>query len=203
MGGTLANRIRVSTEGKILIAVTALLALSLFLNFSPKEVAAPSVQPPVRIIPMPQDRFPDPIPDISLLKKDPAIFSGVKRNVFHFDEQGHVVETEMAQTSDQTAEVAGSQSTPASSAPDIHFVGLYREHKEQGAVLAALDSGGSILVGAVGQTLANQFQILEIHDDYVVVKVLSDQKIFRIPLGKAEPLQELSTPKVATSRMSD
>jgi len=202
MGGTLANRIRVSTEGKILIAVTALLALSLFLNFSPKEVSAPSIQPPVRATRTPQDRFPDTIPDMNLLKKDPAVFGGVKRNVFHFDQPVNVAEQEPVESSDQTADSQSNAATEPS-APNLHYVGLYREHKDQGAVLAALDNDGNILVGSVGQTLANEFQILEIHDDYVVVKVLSDHKFFRIPLGKEEPLQELSTPKVATSRMSN
>jgi hypothetical protein len=202
MGGTLANRIRVSTEGKILIAVTALLALSLFLNFSPKEVSAPAIQPPVRVTRTPQDRFPDTIPDMNLLKKDPAVFAGVKRNVFHFDQPTQVAEQEPTETSDQAAESQSNPSTEAST-PNLHYVGLYRERKDQGAVMAALDNGGTILVGSVGQTLANEFQILEIQDDYVVVKVLSDQKFFRVPLGKEEPLQELSTPKVATSRMSN
>ncbi|PWT90211.1 MAG: hypothetical protein C5B54_07570 [Acidobacteria bacterium] len=178
---------KVSNQGKVLMVLTGLLALSIFLNFSPRQT--PTWTPVVHEQPLPKDIYPDPIPRVDLLKIDPTTFSGVQRNVFLFQTSQEAKITQAPQT--ETAEPDQTTAQSAPEVPNVKYVGLYRERKANGQTLAVISSAGTILVGGKGEILGNKFQILQIEEDYIVLKLLEDGRIFRLQLGKdSVPLLE-------------
>jgi hypothetical protein len=52
--------------------------------------------------------------------------------------------------------------------------------------MAALSNSGRIFVGKVGQVVGGKYEVMEIAQDYVLLKLrLQEGKVIRVPFGKA------------------
>ncbi len=54
-------------------------------------------------------------------------------------------------------------------------------------MLAAIVNGGQIFVGGVNDVLADKYRILEINEEYLVVRLIHENRTIRLPLGKPKP----------------
>ena len=80
-----------------------------------------------------------------------------------------------------------AQEQKQSSLPDVHYLGFYRERSSNQIKLAAISNGGQIYVGGVKDILGQKYQLLQIGDEYLVLKVLAENKVLRVALGKNVP----------------
>jgi hypothetical protein len=176
----------------ILIVLLALLLLSAFFNFSrsPGPVA-PSAYTSIR--PLPKALPPEALPSIETLMRTPNEVAEVQRNLFQFGEEGKVQNDKDADDADKEADEseATAQSVPAP--PDVRYLGFYQEKGRSNARLGAISNGGKIYVGAVGDVLASQYQVLQIQSSSIVLRLLSDNKIMRFTLGKDTPPVEVKS----------
>ena len=119
--------------------------------------------------------------DVDSLSSEVPEFSGVKRNIFQFGAGvAEAPPTPMIRVPEAEPEVV-----EAPSVPEVHYLGFYFE-KESGLKMAALSNSGRVYVGKTGQILGGKYEVLEIADDHVILKVLYDEgKIIQVPLGKA------------------
>jgi hypothetical protein len=118
--------------------------------------------------------------DVDSLSGETPEFSGVKRNIFQFGAGPAEPPAPSIRVPEPEPEVVEAPSVPA-----VHYLGFYYE-KESGLKMAALSNSGRIYVGKVGQILGGKYEVLEIADDHVILKVLYEEgKTIRVPLGKA------------------
>src|SRR5262249_49615949 len=114
----------------------------------------------------------------------------VKRNIFEFHEDiPKPVQTPLAiQMNAQTQ----TQTQTGPTTPDVRYLGFYLEKKPSRVRLAAISNGGTIYVGGVGDVLAQKYQVLKIDDDYVILKLVQENRILKFPIGKDQSsIQEL------------
>lgn len=174
----------------ILLGLLALLFLSAFFNFSrsPNSAPVPSNQK------RPSPRFvqtPDQLPSLDMLNKNPREVAEVQRNLFQFGEAGHFKEEDTV-TEQETAETeTAEQSAPA--LPDVRYLGFYQEKDHSKIRLGAISNGGKIFVGGVGDLLASKYQVLEVQQDSIVLRIVPDNKIMRFALGKNTPPVEIKS----------
>lgn len=164
----------------LLIVLLGLLSFSVFSQFSgnqPTSTFSSKARPNSRGTVAANE-----VLDVDLLSDEVPQFSGVKRNIFEFGAGAQSAEshTPMIRLPEVEPEVP---ETPAM--PEVHYLGFYYE-KDSGLKMAALSNSGRIYVGKVGQILGGKYEVLEIADEHVILKVLYEEgKTMRIPLGKA------------------
>jgi len=165
-------------ELTILIALLALLSVSVFSQFSgnqPSSVVSsnPRLNAGERVAVQ-------EVLNLDSLSNEVPEFSGVKRNIFQFGAVARDPNPPIIAVPEVEPEEA---EVPAF--PEVHYLGFYYE-KESGLKMAALSNSGKIYVGKIGQTLGGKYEVLDIADDHVILKVIYDEeKTIRIPLGKA------------------
>lgn len=170
----------------ILLGLLALLFLSAFFNYT----RTPNVSPALVASSNQRARVPaktEQLPSIAMLQQNPEQVEDVQRNLFQFGSEigagtdGEEVEPDETQIVDET--------TPA--LPDVRYLGFYQEKNSPGARLGAISNGGKIFVGGVGDILASKYQVLQIENGWIVLRVLDEKKIVRFSLGKDIPPVEL------------
>jgi hypothetical protein len=174
----------------ILLGLLALLFLSAFFNFSRSPNPAP--------VPVNQRRLsPDflqarePLPSLDLLNKNPRESGEVQRNLFQFGEEGHIQQDDADEQEEAEETQPAVQSAPA--LPDVRYLGFYQEKSHSNVRLGAISNGGRIFVGGVGEVLASKYQILQIQQDSIVLRILPENKIMRFALGKNTPPVEIKS----------
>jgi hypothetical protein len=120
---------------------------------------------------------------VDLLSNETPEFTSVKRNIFQFGSGGggQQPSEDREEVFQPTAPVLPVVPAP----PEVHYLGFYYE-KESGLKMAALSNSGRIFVGKVGQVIGGKYEVLEIAQDYVLLKLpMQDGKVIRVPFGKA------------------
>jgi hypothetical protein len=169
----------------LLILLLALLGLSIAANFLPEHLVSP-IPPPSAKIQTLEPEEPDVLPALNRLNGQPARFKQVHRNIFDFSNQDSAqTQMEATPTGDDTGMLMPAGTAPGGpSLPEIRYVGYYREKAPSTVRLASLVLEGRIYVAAVGDVVSNEFKLLKISKDHVIVQVVSDSRTFRLPLGK-------------------
>jgi hypothetical protein len=120
---------------------------------------------------------------VHLLETKVPELSGVKRNIFQFEGKGSVSpEQPLVLKMPQTQVLIP---TPPA-LPNVHYLGFYFE-PDTGKKLASISNSGKVYVGKVGQILGGKYELLEIAEDHIVLRLTEDGKVLRVPLGKGEP----------------
>jgi hypothetical protein len=135
--------------------------------------------------------FQDMTPKMDLLEEKPHALLDIKRNIFEFREDiSKPVQTPLAmQLNAQTQ----TQTQTGPTTPDVRYLGFYLEKKPSRVRLAAISNGGTIYVGGVGDVLAQKYQVLKIDDDYIILKLVQENRILKFPIGKDQSsIQELN-----------
>lgn len=120
------------------------------------------------------------VPLMQMLASKAPFFRDVRRNVFQFQDDTDVNMT-AAPTIDTPPVVT---TTPA--APDVRYLGFYKQKDESHIQLAAISNGGKIYVGGVGDTLAGKYEVIQIDDDFLVLRILATNEVIRFALGNTE-----------------
>jgi len=166
------------TKLQILILLAGLLCVSFFWNRSELRQTVPAVSPkkPDAFVSVQTDE----VPQLSLLNKAPSSLQ-VKRNIFRFHEaQNYVPAIESPLEFANNPKIAPPA---APEIPDLRYLGFYQEKKPSKVKLAAISNGGKIYVGGVGDVLADKYEVLRVNDDFVVLKILADNRVIRFSLG--------------------
>jgi hypothetical protein len=176
----------------ILLGLLGLLFLSAFLNFSRTPIIVhPGTPATPRPHPVVQEK-PEQLPAVSMLEKNPRAIDKIKRNIFQFgSEQGDQQDDQEQQESELQSGQNPQTAPPA--LPDIRYLGFYSEKNKSQIKLGAISNGGQIYVGGVGDVLASRYKILNLRGDFIVLKLLQENKILRIPLGKTSGPVELKS----------
>ncbi|MGH9857427.1 MAG: hypothetical protein ACRD4B_06240 [Acidobacteriota bacterium] len=130
---------------------------------------------------------------VDLLSNETSEFTSVKRNIFQFGSGGG--RPEPSEDTEEFVQPPTPVQPPVPPSPEVHYLGFYYE-KESGLKMAALSNSGRIFVGKVGQVVGGKYEVLEIAQDYVLLKLrMQDGKIIRVPFGKApasfiEPIED-------------
>jgi len=170
----------------LLLFLLALLALSIAANFLPEHLNAPPARPPVRTEPPQQDAT-DDLPLLSRLGQQPAHFDQVHRNIFDFGSRVDGTPT-LEEKAPAVPETMATETEPEESArSDISFIGYYHEKNPAGAVFASLLIGNKVYVGSTGDVIAQNYKLLQITPDHVVVRSVADTQDMTLPLGKSAP----------------
>jgi hypothetical protein len=165
-----------------LIVLLAVFCVSIFANFLPNRQPIIVYVPDSKVQNDPRLNLKDEIPPVNLLTSKPAAFQAIKRNIFQFEaEPVSPAEDESEMQTDNT-EMTSVATQP--SVPDVKYLGFYREKSSSSKRLGAISDEGQIYVGGVGDTLNQEYVVLQISKESVVLKALSSGKIFRFPLGK-------------------
>ena len=168
-----------SSKTWLLIVLLFMLAGSIFYNFIPRT--AP-LQTKMRIVNKnaKADRK-DEVIESALLTKETAEFSTVHRNVFEFGGSGSSNVEEPVQ-----AEVPDPPSVSESpELPDVRYLAFYLEKDPKSIPVAAITNGGRIYVGIVGDVLAGKYKLMQIDDEFLILRYLPDNRIIRLPIGKS------------------
>ena len=163
---------------QILIALIGLLGLSIFwnrpeLHQQVTRAFEPRLNP---VVPSSTDE----IPELERLTQAPSNLQ-VRRDIFRFRDP----ETAFA-TPESLSSLAGkpvSSGSPQPEIPDVRYLGFYQEKKPSKVKLAAISNGGKIYVGGVGDVLADRYEVLRVNDDFVILKILEDNRVLRFSLG--------------------
>ncbi len=115
-----------------------------------------------------------------LLGKQPAEFSSVHRNVFEFGGSDAPEVEKPAPLMPQGTLVTAD---PAQ-LPDVRYLAFYTEKDKKSIPIAAIVNGGRIYVGVKGDILAGKYEVLQIDDEFIVLRFLPDKRIIRLPMGK-------------------
>lgn len=176
------------TKLQVLLAILALLCVSLLLNFTRNSTPSPSSPVIQRVSHQEQkSESPDTLPLLAEIRQPHPLFTESQRNVFEFqgDESSEPdpdsPDADTAALNDPTAAAADG---PAS--PDVTYLGYYREKGDTPRKLAAISNGGTIYVGGVGQTLAGKYKVVSVEDELLVIVYLPDGRTLRLPLGRPE-----------------
>lgn len=119
---------------------------------------------------------------MQMLASKTPFFREVKRNVFQFQGDSDVNITAAPEIA--TPPVV----TTPPAAPDVRYLGFYKQKDESRIQLAAISNGGKIYVGGVGDTLADKYEVIQIDDDFLVLKILATNEIMRFALGNTETI---------------
>jgi hypothetical protein len=115
-----------------------------------------------------------------LLGRHVAEFSSVHRNVFEFGSSATPVVEESALMESPEVPVATNQPE----LPDVRYLAFYAEKDPKGIPIAAIINGGQIFVGVEGDILAGKYKVLQIDEEFIVLRFLPDNRVLRLPLGK-------------------
>jgi|SRR3990170_3820149 len=178
-----------NTQLSVLLSLVGVLFLSLLLNRKDgdrEQTSSAGAEVNTASIAIHQD---DQLPAVELLHKQPIALEKLNRNIFEFQEKA--VSDENSGKTYQDAPLLRQPEVP-----EIHYLGLYEEKGPSSVRLAAVSNGGKIYVGGVGQTLAGKYRVLEIEDEFLVLRILSDNRILRFPLGRKGSPVEIKERKV-------
>lgn len=171
---------RPSSKTWLLIVLLLMLAGSIFYNFLPST--SPTLQTKMRIVNKnaKADRK-DEVIESALLTKETAEFSTVHRNVFEFGGSGssNVEEPVQAEVPDPPAVSESPQ------LPDVRYLAFYLEKDPNSIPVAAITNGGKVYVGIVGDVLAGKYKLMQIDDEFLLLRYLPDNRIIRLPIGKS------------------
>jgi hypothetical protein len=168
-----------STKWIILGVLVSLIFLSLYITSNSRP--APSTLTSVR---KEKDRVLPPgaeKPFLQMLSSQAPAFRNVKRNVFQF--QGETAQASIA-TAPKIDTPPVLTVTPA--LPDVRYLGFYQQKDETKVQLAAISNGGQIYVGGVGEILAGKYEVVQITDEFIVLRILATNKIMRFAIGRPE-----------------
>lgn len=169
-----------SEKGKfqILILLIGLLGLSFLWNGRELRQPVPHVSQP-RSNPVASMKT-DEVPQLGLLNTAPSDLQ-VKRDIFRFRD----APTPMPDPESLSSIVRKPKITapPSPEIPDVRYLGFYQEKKPSKVKLAAISNGGKIYVGGVGDVLADKYEVVRVDDDFVILKILADNRLLRFPLG--------------------
>lgn len=177
---------------RVLVVLVGLLCLSLYYNgHSRLDITPVRAAVPVRNaapVPVRHVSQADVLPSLSLLDRQPPLFSESRRNVFQFSEGGEEedpVEADVEDSGMPDVDVPQSQ-TQTQSAPgsELSFIGVYREKGRPASRLAAVNIGTSILVVQKGDTLPGGYRVVKVEDDFLIVSLEAEKKTIRIPFGR-------------------
>src|SRR5262249_12723185 len=151
-----------------LIVLLAIFCVSIFANFLPNRQPAVSVYvPDSKLQSDPRLNLKDEIPPVNLLSSKPAAFQQIKRNIFQFEAEPAVIAEDLSETQSDNPEVATVATQPA--VPNVKYLGFYREKSSSSKRLGAISDEGQIYVGGVGDTLNQEYQVLQISKESVVL----------------------------------
>lgn len=168
---------------QLLILLLALLALSISANYIPNHM------PAARVVSVPKpvsrgDNSQDELPSLDRLNEKPATFSRVERNIFQFGEEDSAVQSS-DKTNPDSVDVPSVKTAPAEpSMPDIQYLGYYREIGTSKVRMASISNGNRIYVAKQDDVLTQSFKLLQVTKDYIVIRMLDDNRVFRIAIGK-------------------
>ena len=167
-------------EMAALIGVLILLALSVFSQLSRQNAAPVSIGRERTAIN--RNAGSNEVVAVDLLLNETPEFTSVKRNIFQFGsgDRDRTVPPENDAPSQPPRQILPA----ASQLPDVHYLGFYYE-KDTGLKMASLSNTGRIYVGKVGQVLGGKYEVMEIAQDYVILKLpLEGGKMIRVPFGR-------------------
>jgi len=169
-----------SEKGKfqMLIVLIGLLGLSLLWNRRELRQPVPKVSEP-RSNPVASMKT-DEVPQLGLLNKAPSDLL-VKRDIFRFRDAPSPIPDPEALSS--FVRKPKTTAPPPSEIPDVRYLGFYQEKTPSRVKLAAISNGGKIYVGGVGDVLADKYEVVRVDDDFVVLKILADNRVLRFTLG--------------------
>lgn len=174
---------------QVLLAVVALLCLSLYYGSSvpdvalPQPVAAPVITAPVAVRPVSQV---DELPSLLLLSRTPPSFSQSRRNVFEYGEGADLEpapDDALAQPAESDVPETTTDAAP-SPGSEITFVGLYREKGKPDSRLAAVSINKDIVVVGKGDILPGGYKVVKIEDNALTLSLIAEKKTLRYPLGR-------------------
>lgn len=167
-----------SSKWIIFIVLVSLIFVSLYFSSNSRPAAGnlSAVRQPKKIsLPEGAEK-----PLMQMLASKTPFFRDVRRNVFQF--QGNADVNMTAAPEIVTPPVV----TTPPAAPDVRYLGFYKQKDESRIQLAAISNGGKIYVGGVGDTLAGKYEVIQIDDDFLVLKILATNEIIRFALGNTE-----------------
>jgi hypothetical protein len=152
------------------------------MNFSEKRPPESELLPASResSISSANPQNPDVLLTVELLQNQPQPFVSESRNIFQFVEKTPLPPPD-----------PDKQKALQPQIPEVHYLGFYLEKSSDPARLAAISNGGKIYVGGPGDVLGGKYEILEVEDEFLVLKVLSSGKILRFPIGRKDSPQEV------------
>ena len=169
-----------------LVILLGLLSFSIFSQITGGD-HQPSPQDPVAAKPVKLQSSPGSesteVLQVHLLETKVPELSGVKRNIFQFEGKD-VVSPERPPVLKIPQSQALIPTPPA--LPNVHYLGFYFE-PDTGLKLASISNSGKVYVGKVGQILGGKYELLEIGDDHIILRLTEDGKVLRVPLGKGAP----------------
>jgi hypothetical protein len=169
-----------SVKGWLLILLCLLLAYSILNSFYPRASLASHSQTPVPRKPKSTTGGTNQVLSMSQLNNNPPEFSTVHRNIFEF---GGSTESDIPEPIQlQPAKQSSIPEKPQ--LPDVRYLAFYQEKDTKSTPIAAIINGGRIYVGVQGDTLAGKYEILQIDDEFILLRFLPDNRIIRLPMGK-------------------
>ena len=119
---------------------------------------------------------------VELLSNENPEFTSVKRNIFQF---GSGSRTPAGSDAGDSSFQPPKPILPAvPQLPEVHYLGFYYE-KDTGLKMASFSNTGRIYVGKVGQVLGGRYEIMEIAQDYVILKLrMENGRVIRVPFGR-------------------
>jgi hypothetical protein len=155
-----------------------LLAVSIFYNFFwediPRQVKV--VLPKTEKIKVAAK---DEVLLTGLLGQDAPEFSSIQRNVFEFNGSDPMIAAEMPPAPMEAEVIPETQELP-----DVRYLAYYLEKGSKNVPIGAIINGGRIYVGVEGDILAGKYKILQIDDEFILLKYLPDGRTIRLPMGK-------------------
>jgi hypothetical protein len=121
------------------------------------------------------------MPFLQMLASQAPPFRDVKRNVFQFQGETNLDAVSTAPKIDTPPVL-----TMAPALPDVRYLGFYQQKDATKVQLAAISNGGQIYVGGVGDILAEKYEVVQISDEFLVLRILATNKIMRFALGRPE-----------------
>src|SRR3990172_11395611 len=162
------------TQTIVLVALLALLAVSMTISFSSNRRVRTAAGSPENNLARIGDQ--DEVPKLALLHQTPAEPEEIERNIFEFEQE------RTPQNPVAVPQTAAPPELPQF--PDVRYLGLYEEKGASKVRLAAVSNGGKIYVGGVGQILGGKYQVVEIDDEFLVLRVLADGRMVQLPLAR-------------------
>jgi hypothetical protein len=167
-----------SSKWSVFVVLISLIVISLYFSSNSRPVqTSTSRNPQPRKAPVAGTAE---VPLMQMLAFKAPFFRDVKRNIFHFrdDDQPEITAAPKIETPPVV--------TAAPSLPDVRYLGFYKQKDESRILLAAISNGGKIYVGGVGEILADKYEVLQIDDDFLVLRILGTNQVMRFDLGKTE-----------------
>ena len=125
----------------------------------------------------------DSLPEISMLQKQPSVFSNVKRNVFKFAD-GSDEDTDQASLIETQPLLIPETEPLTPTVPDVTYLGFYHEREGTERKLGAISNGGQIYVGGEGEILGGKYKVLRLEDEYMELEYLPEHRILHLKIGR-------------------